>query len=101
MSGRHTLSVVKWIILLIVIGVLLFALGARFGHSRQGTSVAFLPVSDLPADIRTSIERDLASGLKVRAVKTYRSATGASLLPAKTAVDIHERKLSGSGEAGS
>jgi ribosomal protein L7/L12 len=42
-----------------------------------------------------SIERDLASGLKVRAIKTYRRATGAGLVPAKTAVDVHERKLDG------
>ena len=94
-SGRHTLSVVKWLILFALLGLLLFALGARFGNSRRVNAVAFVPVSDLPEDVRVSIERDLASGLTVRAIKTYRRATGAGLLPAKTAVEVHERKIGG------
>ncbi|HQH07441.1 MAG TPA: hypothetical protein PLU83_04120 [Phycicoccus sp.] len=90
----------KWIILLIALGILIFALGARFGAGRNNASVAFVPVSDLPDSVRTRIERDLASGLKVRAVKTYRRATGASISAAKSAVDIHERRISGtSGDA--
>jgi ribosomal protein L7/L12 len=91
---------VKWLILLVALGILIFALGARFGANRRGASVAFLPVKDLPTDVRSSIERDLATGLNIRAVKTYRRATGASISAAKSAVDIHERRISGtSGDA--
>jgi ribosomal protein L7/L12 len=86
---------VKWLILISLLALLVFALGARFGNSRRVDAVAFVPVRDLADDVRVSIERDLASGLKVRAIKTYRRATGAGLVPAKTAVDVHERKLDG------
>lgn len=88
---------VKWLILIAVLGLLVFALGARYGNSRRSNAVAFVPVSDLPEDARVRIERDLASGLTVRAIKTYREATGAGLLPAKTAVETHARKLADGG----
>lgn len=84
----------KWLILLALLLALAFALGSRFGRQSARGSVAFTPVADLAADVRSRIEKDLASGLDQRAARTYRSATGASQQAATAALATHRRKAS-------
>lgn len=81
----------KWLILVAVLLALAFAVGARFGRTTGGGSIAFQPVSDLPADRRAAIGEALARGQQGVAVKIYRDATGASLAAARAAVDQHDR----------
>jgi hypothetical protein len=82
---------VKWLILVLALVAVAFWLGARWSAGRAPETVAFRPVSDLPAGIRESIDRDLAAGLHIRAVKTYRDATESCLRVAKAAIDVHRR----------
>ncbi len=82
----------KWLILVLALVGVAFWLGVRWSAGRAGESVAFVPVSDLPADVRTRIDRDLEAGLEMRATRTYRDATGSSSRAAKTAIDVHRRK---------
>lgn len=51
------------------------------------------PVVEPSAADRAAITAQLRRGEKVRAIKTYREATGAGLADAKRAVDLWEREL--------
>lgn len=81
----------KWLILLLALAAVVFVLGMRWGRAGAGGSLAFQPVSELPEDVRRRIAADLRAGLRTRARRTYRQATGASTAAADAALSTFER----------
>lgn len=62
----------------------------RRGRGVPGSPARTVPLAELPAQTRASIDRLLSSGRKIEAIKELRSATGLSLGEAKNAVDAWE-----------
>ncbi|MCA0321970.1 MAG: hypothetical protein LCH60_05260 [Actinobacteria bacterium] len=84
----------KWLILLAVLLAIVFVLGMRIGAGKQGASVAFTPVHELPETQRRAIDGALDNNQKILAIKHYRDVTGAGLAAARTAVEMHDRRRS-------
>lgn len=81
----------KWLILLVLLLLVAFAIGVRAGRSSGGGTIAFQPVRDLEPATRAGIEEALAQGRAARAIRIYRDATGAGQAAATAAVEQHRR----------
>ena len=59
----------KWLILLAVLLAIVFVLGMRIGAGKQGGSVAFTPVHELPETQRRPIDGALDNNQKILALQ--------------------------------
>lgn len=83
----------KWLLLAALVLFVVFAIGVRVGGLRSGNSVAFVPVTTLPEQVRREIDLAIAQNRKILAIKIYREATEASLASSKAAIDVYAAGL--------
>lgn len=79
----------KLLLILGVLLVLIFMLGARWGFGRQKQQTRFAPVSQLPVDVQERIDTALRTGDRAGAEETYRAATGAGAAQAQAAIKVY------------